>query len=182
MLFLELAEGVRLRLPEELDAPELVAIVEANRAHLEPWMPWTRGYTGETALAWIRQARRQLADNQGLQCVVEVDGCLAGTVGVHRIDWVQRTTSLGYWLAADVTGRGIVTAAARAYLDHAFRGWGMDRLEIRAGTHNARSRAIPERLGFTFEGVARHAERVGDRVLDHAVYAMLASDWLARAG
>ena len=42
---------------------------------------------------------------------------------------------------------------------------------------NARSRAIPERLGFTQEGTLRQVERVGDRDLDNVVYAMLAEDW-----
>ena len=51
------------------------------------------------------------------------------------------------------------------------------RVEIRAAQENARSRAIPERLGFTQEGTLRQVERVGDRYLDNVVYAMLAEDW-----
>jgi hypothetical protein len=51
------------------------------------------------------------------------------------------------------------------------------RVEIRAAPENARSRAIPERLGFTQEGTLRQVERVGDRYLDNVVYAMLAEDW-----
>jgi ribosomal-protein-serine acetyltransferase len=51
------------------------------------------------------------------------------------------------------------------------------RVEIRAAPENARSRAIPERLGFTQEGTLRQVERVDDRYLDNVVYAMLAEDW-----
>jgi hypothetical protein len=51
------------------------------------------------------------------------------------------------------------------------------RVEIRAAPENARSRAIPERLGFTQEGTLRQVECVGDRYLDNVVYAMLAEDW-----
>jgi hypothetical protein len=51
------------------------------------------------------------------------------------------------------------------------------RVEIRAAPENARSRAIPERLGFTQEGTLRQVERVGDRYLDNVVYAMLAEHW-----
>ena len=53
----------------------------------------------------------------------------------------------------------------------------LNRVEIRAAPENRRSRAIPERLGFTEEGTLRQAERVGERYLDSAVYAMLAEDW-----
>jgi L-amino acid N-acyltransferase YncA len=43
------------------------------------------------------------------------------------------------------------------------------RVEIRAAPANARSRAIPERPGFTQEGTLRQVERVGDRYLDNVV-------------
>jgi ribosomal-protein-serine acetyltransferase len=65
----------------------------------------------------------------------------------------------------------------RALVDHAFAGWGLNRVEIRAALENARSRAIPERLGFKKEGVLREAERLGERFVDHALYAVLASEW-----
>jgi ribosomal-protein-serine acetyltransferase len=180
VLELELAPGVRLRLPEERDARELAAVVDANREHLDPWMPWTRGYSEASALAWIRAALRQLADNRGLQLVIEVDGRISGTIGMPALDWAHRSMAIGYWLTADVEGRGIMTQAVTALIDHAVSEWRIERIEIRAGTDNARSRAVPERLGFAFEGVARRAERVGDHVLDHAVYGLLAEEWRAR--
>ena len=49
-----------------------------------------------------------------------------------------------------------------------------------AAVENARSRAIPERLGFREEGVLRQVERVAGRMLDGVVYAMLADDWPGR--
>jgi ribosomal-protein-serine acetyltransferase len=54
---------------------------------------------------------------------------------------------------------------------------GMNRVEVRAGVENLRSRRVAERLGFSLEGVMRQAERLGDRFIDHAVYAILASEW-----
>jgi hypothetical protein len=50
-------------------------------------------------------------------------------------------------------------------------------VEIRAGVLNTRSRAIPERLGFREDGVLPSAERIGTRVIDHAVYVMTAREW-----
>jgi ribosomal-protein-serine acetyltransferase len=65
----------------------------------------------------------------------------------------------------------------RAYVDHAFGTWKLNRVAIQAAEGNARSRAVPERLGFREEGTLREVERVGDRRLDGVVYAMLAADW-----
>jgi ribosomal-protein-serine acetyltransferase len=88
--------------------------------------------------------------------------------------------SIGYWLAAPWQGKGIMTTACAALIDHAFKELKLHRVEIRCATGNARSRAIPERLGFVKEGVIRQGEWVNDRFLDLAVYGMLATDWAAR--
>jgi ribosomal-protein-serine acetyltransferase len=173
----DLPGGAHLRLIEESDADELFALTDRNREHLEPWMPWialTRA--PDDTLQFIRATRRQLADDDGMQlAIVGDDGAIAGVVGFHRIDWANRATSIGYWLAADRQGRGLMTEAVRALVEYAF-GRGLHRIEIAAAVDNARSRAVPERLGFRAEGVERGAERHGERYLDLVVYALLATD------
>ena len=98
-------------------------------------------------------------------------------IGFHRVDWVNRSTSLGYWIAEASQGRGTVTEAVRALTTHAFEVWSLNRVEIRAAVGNDRSAAIPLRLGFVHEGVLRQSERHGETYKDLAVYAMLAADW-----
>ncbi len=169
--------GWRLRLLEETDAEDLYATVDANRDHLARWMPWAAGQTLEGTLAFIRSTRRQLASNDGFQTAIVEDGRIIGMVGFHGVSWDHRSTSIGYWLAEAAQGRGIMTRSVRALADYAFTVWELDRIEIRAAVDNKRSRSIPERLGFRQEGVLRKAELVGDRYVDHAVYARLASEW-----
>jgi ribosomal-protein-serine acetyltransferase len=98
-------------------------------------------------------------------------------VGFHGVDRVNRATSIGYWLAADRQGQGIMTRAVAALVGHALTAWALHRVEIRVATANARSRAIPERLGFRREGTLRGAERHGERFLDLDVFALLAPEW-----
>ena len=140
-------------------------------------MPWSHSQTLEGTLEFIRETRRQLGSNQGFQAAITDRGTIIGVIGFHRLDWQNRLTSIGYWIAEAAQGRGTVTCAARALVDHAFDVWSLNRVEIRAGLQNIRSRRIPERLGFTREGVLREAERVGERYVDHVLYAMLARDW-----
>ena len=181
MLHHALAGGYALRLLEEDDADELFALIDANREHLGPWMPWVQSDRAPAdVLQFIRATRRQIADNDGLQtAIVDPGGRIVGVIGVHNIDWLNRKTSIGYWLAAGEQGRGTMTAAVRAYVEHAFTTWKLNRVMIQAAVENTRSRAIPERLGFREEGVMREVERIGDQMLDDVVYAMLAADWPA---
>jgi ribosomal-protein-serine acetyltransferase len=179
MLRCELPGGYALRLPEESDAQELYDVIDANREHLLPWMPWAPAHHGaEDVLPFIRLTRRQIADNDGLQTViVDPNGRIVGMVGVHGVDWRNGSTSIGYWISGDEQGRGTMTAAVRAYVDHAFATWKLNRVTIEAAIGNARSRAIPERLGFREEGTLREAELVGEQRHDSVLYSMLAADW-----
>ena len=177
MLERVLFDDVALRRLSASDADELYALIAADREYLSRWLPWASSGTHADTVAHIRRAERQFAVNDGIQTAITVDGAIAGSIGVHAINWTHASTSIGYWLARRHQGRGIMTAAVAAYADHAFGTWGLHRMELRAAVGNDRSRAVAQRLGFTLEGVLREAERVGDRTYDLAVYSILAPEW-----
>jgi ribosomal-protein-serine acetyltransferase len=107
-------------------------------------------------------------------------GEFAGGIGCHAIDWANRNCSIGYWVDAAHQGNGIVTRCCASMLDYLFDELGLHRVVIECGTGNARSCAIPERLGFRREGIKREAQLVGGRWLDLAMWSMLESDWPRR--
>jgi ribosomal-protein-serine acetyltransferase len=109
-----------------------------------------------------------------------LDGRIAGAIGFHRVDWINRSSSIGYWLAADAQGRGLMTAAVTALLDHAFHVWQLHRVIIEVIVGNERSQAIPERLGFRQEAILREAKLIRGRHEDTRLHAMLAPEWAVR--
>lgn len=159
------------------DAAELYALIEANREHLARWLPWAADQDLAATERFIAEAEEQLAGDNGFQAAIAPEQEIVGVVGFHSIDWVNRNTSLGYWLAESAQGKGIMIDAVRALLDHAFYEWELHRLEIQCAPGNRRSRAIPDRLGFREEGRLREAERVGGRYLDSVVYGLLEEEW-----
>ncbi|HEV7586105.1 MAG TPA: GNAT family protein [Solirubrobacteraceae bacterium] len=177
---LRLPTGHELRPLEESDADELHALIDANRARLVRWMVWAEGHTFERTLAFIRDAQRQLTEDNGFQAAIVSEGTIVGVAGFHGIDWPNRATTIGYWLGAGEEGRGTMTHAVRALVDHAFEQWELNRVEIRIDVENHRSRAVAERLGFVHEGTLREALRLADGFHDDAVYAMLVRDWRER--
>jgi ribosomal-protein-serine acetyltransferase len=177
------SDDLDLRLLDGGDAAELHALVESNRAHLSEWMPWAADQTFERTARYIRSGLDRHADNQGFEMGLVVDGRIVGAAGIANVDWIARSANIGYWLDEHHQGRGLMTSAVRALIDHAFREMGLHRMEIRATEGNLRSRAIPERLGFTEEGLLREAEHVRDEYHDLVVYGLLATDAAsARAG
>jgi ribosomal-protein-serine acetyltransferase len=177
MLRFELSDGHHLRLLEESDAEELYTLIDANRVYLTRWMPWAQEQTLGGTLEFIRATRRQVADNDGFQVTIATEGRIVGVVGFRGVDWPNRATSIGYWLAEAAQGHGTMTEAVRALVDHALGRLHLNRVEIRADVENHRSRAIPERLGFQQEGTLHDAVRVGDHYTDQVVYSMLAAGW-----
>jgi ribosomal-protein-serine acetyltransferase len=174
---MRLPNGHRLRLLEEPDAEELYRLIDVNRARLARWMAWAEPQTIEQTLEFIRGTRRQLADDDGFQTAIVDPVRIVGMVGFHAVDWHNRCTSIGYWLAQEAEGSGTMTQAVGALVDHAVGHWGLNRVEIRTDVENVRSRALAERLGFRHEGTLRQAISLADGYHDDALYAMLARDW-----
>jgi ribosomal-protein-serine acetyltransferase len=171
-------EEIELRLPEERSAEEAAALVRQNLKHLSEWMKWPHdNFSVEDALDFVRRNRRDFAENKGYGVHIIYRGRHAGNVGYNKLDWENRSTEIGYWLAAPFQGKGIMTRATRALVGYAFGELGLNRVGIRCAVGNAKSRAVPERLGFRQEGVLRQAELLHDRFLDLVVYAMLAEEW-----
>ena len=178
----DLGDGVALRAYEPTDADEVYALVAASRDHLMPWHAFAADATPASTAVWIDDVRRAQAGDASLHMAIVREGRIVGNIGTQPIDWVNLAAEIGYWLSPAEQGRGTMTRAVRAFVEHAFTVWELGRVEILCAVQNARSRAVPERLGFTHEGTLRHAERIGARVHDLAVYGLLAEEWSPASG
>ncbi len=177
-----LGDGAELRLLEPRHATALFAVLDANRDHLAPWLPWVDGTRSVDQVAtFARNSLEQLWRDDGLHAGVFLDGAIVGVIGYPRIDWLDLHTSIGYWLAASAQGRGLATRATARLVSHAFDVWDLNRVEVRCAVANARSRRVPERLGFRHEGTLSGAQRVRDGFADVALYAITRDEWRARA-
>jgi ribosomal-protein-serine acetyltransferase len=182
MFHLAAAPGIEMRLMRDEDAPIIFASVHRNREWLREWLPWVdTTHSPNDVLAFIAKVRAQFGDHQGPQCGIWVDGVFRGGFGCHPIDWANRNCSIGYWIEQDHAGRGIISRCSVAMLNYLFLELGVHRVEIRCGTGNAKSCAIPERLGFQREGIAREAQWVSGRWIDLVIWSMLQMEWARRA-
>ena len=174
----DLGDGVALRMLDGRHAEALFRLTERNREHLRPWLPWVDGVrTSMDSGAFIQSGLQQFAHDNGFHVGIWHHDELAGTIGYHYWNWANRRTEIGYWLGAEFQGRGLMTRACHALTGYAFAELGLQRVEIQCATTNARSRAIPERLGFAEEGIRRQAEWLHDHFADLVIYGMLRDEW-----
>lgn len=139
---------VTLRRWREQDAPVMHQVVQESMEHLRPWMAWVAdGYPPEAAAAFVASTADDWARGTAFNYAILVSGRLAGAASLMaRVG--PGGLELGYWLHPDHVGRGVATRAASLLVAEAFRS-GADRVEIVTDVANARSAAIPKRLGFT---------------------------------
>lgn len=171
-------EGIELRVLEERHAAAVFSTVNRERAHLRQWLPWVDAtLTEDDSLAFIRASLEQFASNHGFAAGIWTRGGIIGVIGTHQINWTNRSTEIGYWLAQDFQGKGIITGACRALIAHLFAELDLHRVQIRCATGNAKSCAIARRLGFVHEGTVREAEIVNGQYFDLHIFGMLKQDW-----
>lgn len=178
MFTIKVDQEIEIQLFQLQDAQKLFQLVNQNREHLQKWLPWVENMDSPFQYeAVIPHWLRQFAENNGFNAGILYKGELVGSIGLHQIDWHNRQTSIGYYLAQSAEGHGIMTRSVQALLNYAFHELSLNRVEIRCGEKNSRSRAIPERLGFVREGVARDGEMLPSGFHDLVLYSMLAREW-----
>jgi len=170
---------IDLRLPEEKDADELLAVINQNRERLQEWLHWTHStQTREDVLSFVHMARRDFQRPDGLHLLILHQGRIIGACGFVTLNELANYGEIGYWIDSEFVGKGIVTDCCRALIDHGFQEMGLNRVQIRAATGNVRSAAIAKRLGFCYEGTHRQTIRTNKRLDNENCFALLRSEWL----
>jgi ribosomal-protein-serine acetyltransferase len=161
-------------------AERLYGLTNQNRAHLKKWLAWLDLVkTFEDTQLFIDTAVHQHSNNQATTFVILYRVELVGVAGFNYFDYQHQWGAIGYWLFASFTGRGVITKVVQKLLEYGFVVQCLNKIEIRCAQQNHHSRAIPERLGFTYEATLRQCEWLYDQYVDHAVYSMLASEYKA---
>jgi RimJ/RimL family protein N-acetyltransferase len=169
-----IADGsIRLRLWADCDEPAMIAALQ------DPEIPrWTRvpdHYDEHEAAEWTAERRRQQQSGKGLHLVItDVEsGEVLGAIGIHDLDPSEGRCNIGYWLAREARGRGVMTSAVMMLSRWAFENLPVDRIEIPVIAENSASRRVAERAGYTFEGVLRSHAVIKGRRRDMAMHSLL---------
>jgi RimJ/RimL family protein N-acetyltransferase len=126
-------------------------------------------YTRAAAEAWVRHAATEYPQTS---FAIDVDGEAAGGIGLVLQSDVERVSAeVGYWLGDSLWGRGIATAALRAFSAYAFGAYDVTRLYALPFARNVGSRRVLEKSGYVLEAILRDSAIKEGEILDQALYA-----------
>ena len=153
------------------DKPSLVVNANSHSVWRNLADVFPHPYTDDDADQWIRIAK---SPGRSIIFAVEVDGAAVGGIAARAGEGIfVRTAQFGYWLGEGYWGRGIMTAAGRAMLDHLLQDARFARLEAPVFEWNPASMRVLEKLGFTRETVKRNSVTKDGQLIDSVLYTYL---------
>jgi ribosomal-protein-alanine N-acetyltransferase len=139
------------------------------------WEPHESFRDSENFLRFV-QERYARGDPAGWGLEERETGRFIGTCGMQAWRPEHSRAELGYVLAREHWGRGLMTEAVAAVVGFGFDRIGFNRLEARCLDGNAASARVLEKVGMIREGTSRSSHFVGGAFRNLHHYAMLKGD------
>jgi [ribosomal protein S5]-alanine N-acetyltransferase len=165
------------------DAGAIVRYHKSNRVHLAPWEP-SRPDHFYTRTFWEGQIRRDADEREAGRALrlfffaVDDPQCIRGTVHFSQIvRGVFHACSLGYGVAKEAEGKGLMHEALTAAIDFVFDEMRLHRIQANYIPTNTRSGSLLRRLGFVVEGYARDYLLIDGRWQDHVLTSLTNPRW-----
>jgi RimJ/RimL family protein N-acetyltransferase len=168
---------VRLRPIERDDLPRFVAWFGDPdvRRHLEVYLPFSLAQEER----WFENMLGRLERQEDVLLAIETaDGVHIGSLGLHAINWKNRSAELGIAIGDKAHwGQGYGTDAIQTLLGLAFGEMNLHRVFLRVDADNARGIRCYEKCGFQREGISRHALFREGAYHDQYVMSILESEY-----
>lgn len=175
-------KGITLEVPTPADAPAIAAACQDPEIQKFTTVPVP--YGPEHAEYFVNELTRQLWDEGGANWIIRVSdrsgSHVAGTVALRL--GLEKTTNVGYWIAPEWRGRGLMTEALKLAVTTAFEKLGFECVVLEAHPENQGSLRVAWKCGFRFAGILRGVGLHQGKREDRAVASLLAGDPLEPVG
>lgn len=170
-----------LRPPMIEDLESWIALRHASRDFLTEWEPiWAPDHLTKRAFRnRVIWAQRLIDEGKGAPLFLfrREDSVLMGAITLDNLRrGPSQAVTVGYWIGAAFARQGFMSEALAAVKEFAFDDLDLSRIEAACLPENAPSRALLERCGFKYEGVAQAYLQINGRWRTHVLYAAIRSD------
>ncbi len=178
MKVIKINTEIELKQIQLSDAKEIFTTIDNQREYLGEWLPFVKITEKITDTeSFIKSVLEAPEDKQEYIFVIRYKSEFAGIIGFRDTDHMNLKTEIGYWLSEQFQGKGIISRAVKEIINFTFNELEMNRLQIRCAVGNEKSKRIPQKLNFTFEGIERAGELLDNEgFTDVEVYSLLRSD------
>lgn len=126
---------------------------------------------------WLEGVRKGNGVNRVVYGIY-VDSDATGMVSLHDIDYINRNSMFGIYVAEKMNNnKGVGTKATRLILDFAFNGMGLNRVGLEVLETNMNAIHLYEKVGFVKEGVKRSAFYTDGDFIDVNIMSILKSEF-----
>lgn len=106
------------------------------------------------------------------------DRQLIGTVGIHGVDWINRTADYGIAIwNSQHWNQGLGAEATQLLLKYTFEQLNLNRIELRVFAFNKRAKVMYEKVGFQHMGKRRESVFRDGIYYDEFIMDILREDW-----
>ncbi len=158
------------------DARDLASALSNTKIqdNLRDGLPYP--YTEKDAVEYIT-AMLAADENETFAFAITIDDKVIGSIGAFRQGNIhRRTAELGYYLAEDNWGKGIMTQAVKQICNYVFDKSDVIRIYAEPFAYNTASCRVLEKAGFQYEGTLRKNAVKNGRVVDMKMYALLKTE------
>jgi ribosomal-protein-serine acetyltransferase len=175
---LYLDEGTALKRLQVGSSRLIFNAIDSDREHLRRWLPFVDDtHKAEDTEMFIKSILHTNCPGKDLIYEIWIKGEFAGLIALKEIDGWNKKTEIGYWIISKYQRMGIITRSCEKLIELSFNQLGLNRVQIRVATGNARSALVPERLRFTIEGIERAGELHHGKFFNLLVYSILKKEW-----
>ena len=163
----------RIRKWKLSDAKDLAAALSNKKVqdNLRDGLPYP--YTEQDGKEFI-SAMLSADENETFAFAIIVDDMVIGSIGIFRQDNIHRQTAeLGYYIAEEYWGKGIMTEAVKQICEYVFANSDIIRIYAEPFAYNIASCRALEKAGFQYEGTLRSNAVKNGKVIDMKMYSLL---------
>ncbi|MEL7291386.1 MAG: ribosomal protein S5-alanine N-acetyltransferase [Pseudomonadota bacterium] len=178
----EVDDDLVVRTAEAGDGELIANYFIANRAHLTPWEP-KREEAFYSASGWTQRLIKlnelhRMGLGYYLLIIDKQTKQMLGTISFSNLSrFPFHACNMGYSLAKEAQGRGVMTRALRLAVHYMFDVQNMHRIMASYMPHNLRSEAVLQRLGFEKEGFAKDYLLINGQWEDHNLTSLVNPNW-----
>lgn len=147
---------LKRNLPTIKNATMIFRVIDSDREHLKPWMPWEKTTRViEDSFKYLLDTDEKIKKGVKIDCGIFLNDEYIGNIGIFDISREKKSAEIGYWPCSRFARNGYVTEAVKILEKEFFENFKLNRIQIKCDDTNKASAGVAKKCGYKLEGKIR---------------------------